>query len=330
MAEATNPASPEVSVPSIDDRISNFLGMSDEPKAPEAKGGDEPTPDVPADELAPEDIEAEAEVEAAPSDEDSLELNHNGEVKRVSKEEARKLAQMGLDATQKWQAAADTQRSNQEYRAALDAKLQITPQIVDAAAAVKSYEAALQPYAQVNWVQLAQDDPIAYSQHRAQFDQLRDGYQQASGQLQQVVSAAQQVERSISTQELHAQGQRLLEALPEWKDPQRLASDQGRIRKYLTTEGITDQEINTLADARFVLIARKAMLYDQAISAKRSKTGTPTAPAASLRPGAAPPRLTGQQQTGEIIKQLHQAKDPIKKKGLLDAALERKMARFIR
>jgi hypothetical protein len=178
-------------------------------------------------------------------------------------------------------------------------------------------------------VQLAQDDPIAYSQHRAQFDQLRDGYQQASGQLQQVVNAAQRVEQSISQAELHAQGQRVLEALPEWKDPQRMAADQGRIRKYLTTEGITDAEINSLFDARHLLIARKAMLYDQAMRAKSQKN-TPKAPAAALRPGAAPPRMGEAAKTGEIIKQLHQAKDPVKRKGLLDAALERKMARFIR
>jgi hypothetical protein len=320
MAETTNPAT-EVAAPSIDDRISGFLGLSDEPEAPEPKGGDEPTPDVPADELAPEDIEAEGE--APPPEEDGLELNHNGEVKRVSKEEARKLAQMGLDATQKWQAAADTQRANQEYRAALDAKLQITPQIVDAAAGVKSYEAALQPYANVDWVQLAQSDPIAYSQHRAQFDQLRDGFQQASGRLQQAFGAAQQIEQRISQQELHAQGQRVMEALPEWKDPQRMASDQGRIRKYLIAEGITDQEINTLADARMVLIARKAMLYDQAINAKKSK-GTQTAPSA-LRPGAAPVRSNRQTQIVEATKQLHQAKDPQRRKALFDDVLARKM-----
>ena len=171
MSDQTNPAQPEVTAPSVDERLERFLGVSNEPKAPEVKGGDEPTPDTPADELAPEDIDGEQPVD---TEEDSLELNHNGEIKRVSKEEARKLAQMGLDATQKWQAAAEATRQNQEFHQALQARLSIHPQIIDAAATLKSVQAAIEPYQKVDWVRLSQEDPIAYSQHRAQFDQWRD------------------------------------------------------------------------------------------------------------------------------------------------------------
>lgn len=324
MADQTNPAQPEVTQSeSVDSRLERFLGVSEEPTAPEPKGGDEPTPEVPADELAPEDIDPAAEPEAG---EDGLELNHNGEIKRVSKEEARKLAQMGLDATQKWQAAAEAQRQNQEFAQAMQAKLSIHPQIIDAAATLKGITAALQPYQNVDWVKLSQDDPIGYSQHRAQFDNLRDAYGQAAANFQQVAAAAQNIDTQIDGAMLAAQNGQLLERLPEWRDANRRAADTGRIRQYLQSEGIAPNELDNLVDARYVVIARKAMLYDQAMRAKQGKQST----SPSLKPGAAPPRQGEREKTGEIIKQLHQAKDPAKKKGLLDAALERKMARFIR
>lgn len=324
MSDQTTPAPQEVTQQeSVDARLERFLGVSDEPEAPEAKEGQEPTPETPADELAPEDVEAEA----PPSEDDGLELNHNGEIKRVSKEEARKLAQMGLDATQKWQAAAEAQRQNQEFRQALQAKLTIHPQIIDAAATVKAIGAQLQQLEEMDLAKMADEDPFAAQKALVQRDQLRSAYQQAAGQLQQIAQQAQQIDQYVDQAAIAAQMQRVAEALPEWRDPQRRAADQGRIRNYLKSEGIADQELDQLYDARHLIIARKAMLYDQAMKAKQGRTQKPSP---SLTPGAAPPRQNEREKTTEIIKQLHQAKDPIKKKGLLDAALERKMARFIR
>lgn len=322
--DQTNPGNPEVTqAENVDSRLERFLGVSDEPAAPgdrEARAN----PDAPADELGADDIDTGDE---PASEEDSLELHHNGEVKRVSKEEARKLAQMGLDATQKWQAAADAQRQNHEFRQALNARLSIHPQIIDAAATLKSIQAALEPYEKVDWVRLAREDFAAHAEHSAQRDLLRRQYQDAATQFQQVAGAAQQIEQQIDQGALAQQAHIVMEKLPEWRDPQRRAADQGRIRNYLLTEGVSDQELNMLTDARHLVIARKAMLYDQAMKAKQGRQAQDSP---SLRPGAAPPRANERTKTGEIIKQLHQAKDPDKKKGLLEVALERKMARFIR
>lgn len=320
MEQSTTPESPEVAQQSADDKLDAILFGTDDEGAGEQERteGDEPTPDVPADELSPEDLEAQPE-----EGDDSLELNHNGEIKRVSKEEARKLAQMGLDATQKWQAAAETQKQNEQMRAAMQARLQLHPQMIDAAATLKSYDAALRQYQNTDWVRLSQDDPIGYSQARAQFDQLRDGYGQASANFQRVAQSAQQIESQLDAGVVHAQSMRVLEALPEWKDPQRRAADQGRIRNYLASEGISDEEMNTLADSRLLLIARKAQLYDQAMSAKKGRQQQ-NAPA-SLRPGPAPSRSNQQTQKAETIKQLHQARDPDRRKALFDKALEQKL-----
>jgi hypothetical protein len=320
MADTTTPESPEVAQQSAEQKLDAILfgDDADGDSGQERTEGDEPTPDVPADELSPDDIEAQPE-----DDGESLELNHNGEIKRVSKEEARKLAQMGLDATQKWQAAAETQKQNNEMRQAMQARLQLHPQIIDAAATLKSYDAALRQYQNTDWVRLSQDDPIGYSQARAQFDQLRDGYGQASATFQQVAQRAQHIESQIDAGVVHAQSMRVLEALPEWKDPQRRAADQGRIRQYLASEGIDDGEMNTIVDARHLIIARKAMLYDQAMKAKK---GSPKQNApASLRPGPAPSRGNQQTLKAETIKQLHQARDPDRRKALFDKALEQKL-----
>lgn len=323
---ASVPVTPatETAAPSIDDRISSFLGMGESEPAPESEptAGDEPTPEVPTDELTPEDLDAE------PAPDDGLEeIEVQGEKKRLSKADLKKYAQMGFDADQKWKAAGEATREATELRAAVQAKITITPQLIDAAAVIKTVEAAIAPYEKVDWVQLARDDPMAYSQHRAQFDQLRDSWQRATHAYQQVAGAAQQVEQAIDDGALRQQANILLSKIPEYRDYDRLKADQGRIRKYLGSEGITDAELNQMTDARFFLISRKAMLYDQAMSARKAKA-TPAAPdnaPPSLRPGAAPVRANARAQQQEVVKQLHQAKDPQRRKALFDDALARKM-----
>ncbi len=54
----------------------------------------------------------------------------------------------------------------------------------------------------------------------------------------------------------------MLDKLPDWKDADKAKAEQGRVREYLKNQGFTDDEVGGVSDHRAVLMARKAMLFD--------------------------------------------------------------------
>jgi hypothetical protein len=323
MAEQQATTPPDVAASeassSWDDKLAAKLGTT--PETPEAapEAAVEATPEG---ELAPSDIETE---EPAPQEGEWLELDRKGEKRKVSKEEAKRLAQQGWDyATNQEQLKAERAIVAQE-KAAIAAKAQLTPHVIDAAGTVKYYEHALQQYKDVNWVAYAQSDPMGFQAQKAQFDLLRDQYGQAVQNYQQATQAAMQIEQTINQAELQQHYSRVLEAAPELRDPARYKAETTRIATYLREQGISEQEINSLSDSRLMLIARDAMRYRAAVQAKAERQKSDTS---SLRPGPAPVRQTAQDKAREVVKKLHQAKDPAQKKQLFDAALAAKLERL--
>lgn len=314
---ATTPTDVATEAPSSwDDKLSAKLGItpeSDALAAPET---------LPEGELAADDIQTE---EAPEPEGEWLELDRKGERRKVSKEEAKRLAQQGWDYnTNQEQLKAERAIFAQE-KAAVQAKAQLTPMVIEAAGNVKAYESALRQYDGFDWVGHAQNDPLGYQATKARYDQLKEGYQQAGYQFGQAMQAAQQVEQTITQAELQQQMGRVMEEAPELRDPVRYKGESERIAKYLKGRGVPDAEIQGLSRADYYLIARDAMRYREAVNAKaeRQKNGTP-----SLRPGPVQVRQSAQVREQEIVTKLHRSKDPAQKKALLDAALAAKLDRM--
>lgn len=315
MAEVSTTPTPEVAEvnTSFDDKLAAKLGLAEPAPELEPKAADEAMPEG---ELAPDDLPAE---EVDPNE---FEITHNGKPVKLSKEEAKRQAQLGYDYTQKTQALAEERKVFEANKAALQAKSQITPQVIDAAANVRYFERALQQWQSHDWGKQAQEDPIGYIGTRAQFDQLREGYQQSINQFNQASQAVQQVEQQISTADLQVSLNKVMEAAPELRDPQKFTAETGRIRAYLTEQGVSQQRQDAMYDPVEFLIVRDAMRYRQALKAKAERQN-PATP--SLRPGPAPVRQSAETQKAELAKQLHQAKDPARKRELFDKLLAAKL-----
>lgn len=319
--------SPAPEAPStFDQKLAAKLGIVEsEPSAPtEQPQAEQATEEVADGELSTEDIQTEDEPSTG---DDYLELDHPSGKRKVSKEEAKRLAQQGHDYSQKMEKLNADRESVESFKQALQLKQQVTPEIVKAEATVMMYGQALQQYANTNWMQLAQTDPIAYTTERAKFDQLREGMNQAMFARNQVTDAVTKIESHISQAELAAQFSKVFETAPELRDPKRYASEVGRIKESLTAYGISSQEMDGLTDHRFFAIARDAARYRQALQAKaqRDKGESP-----SLRPGPAAPRANAETRKQELTKALHQAKTPERKKAAFDALLAAKMEKFAR
>jgi len=239
---------------------------------------DEPTPDD-----LPDDEEA-APQSAPPGDE--FEIVHNGETRKLSRAETIKLAQQGFDYTQKTQRVAEQQKQAEAVLQRAAEVEQLMPQVAQELAIVKSFEQQLSAYANVDWVRLATDDPLEYPRHRAQYDQLVQGYQSANGQLQAKVGYVSQQRHALTAQKLQQEGERLKERVPEWRDPVRYKAEAQELHQYLVKSGADPVQVEQLSDSLAVAIARKAMLYDKLVSAKAEKVKQVRAAPPVVRPGA--------------------------------------------
>lgn len=311
-------AVPEVSS-SFDDKLAAKLGLTDSPQDDAPQAADEATPEG---ELNPDDIGGD---EPASEEGDWLELDRKGEKRKVSKEEAKRLAQQGWDySTNQEQLKAERQAVAQE-RAAIQAKANITPHVLDAAGNVKFYENALRQYQNFDWVAYARDNgPQDYQVARAHFEQLKEGYQSANYQLNTVMGHVQQIDAQAMDAMLKQNFSRVLDDAPELRDPKRYQVEAERINGYLGRKGFSAQEINSILDSRHFAVARDAMRYAEALKARAERqTTTPT-----LKPGAAPQRANAALREKEIVTKLHRTKDVTQKKGLFEAALAAKLSRL--
>jgi hypothetical protein len=314
-------AAPEAPSPSWDDKLASKLGLTEPSQVAEPpQQAEEATAEG---ELAPDDIVEDK----APESEGEwfLELDRKGEKRKVSKEEAVRLAQQGWDySTNQERLKAERDALAQE-KAAIQAKAQITPRVIEAAGTVKYFENALQQYQNVDWPTLARTlQPQEYMAAQAEFQKLKDGYQHAIAQFNGTASELQKTDRAITEAELRQNFAKVLEDAPELRDPKRYQAEADRISGYLRGRGLSEQEIQGLSDARLFGVARDAMRYREALKARAERQQSSPA----LKPGAPPPRANPETRKQELVTKLHRAKDPAQKKALFDAALAAKLDRF--
>ena len=124
-------------------------------------------------------------------------------------------------------------------------------------------QAQLQEQNQIDWQKLLQDDPVEYlkQQHLAQERQAR--LQQTFAEQQRVASVSQAEQNQAYQSYLSQQQDELLAKLPDWKDETKAKAEREAIKGFLKGIGYTDKELAAVSDHRAVVMARKAMLYDQ-------------------------------------------------------------------
>jgi hypothetical protein len=292
---AEQPTTPEGAVEqgppsaeSLEGILENQFGDTPEPKPPKEQPAEQETAaDDDGQELTADDLadEEDAAPQSAPGVE--FEIVHNGQQHRLSREETIKLAQQGFDYTQKTQRLSDQQKQVDAVMQRAAEIEQMIPHVGQELATVKALEAQLSQYANVDWVRLATEDPLDYPKHRAQYDQLMQGYSQARGQLQQKAAYLHQTKQTLTQQSLQQEAAKLVERIPEWRDPAKYQAGAKELQSYLLKQGADPGVIDTLSDSLAVTIARKAMLYDKLVAAKSERSKQVRTAPPVVRPGAA-------------------------------------------
>lgn len=141
---------------------------------------------------------------------------------------------------------------------------------------------------------LRDNDPAEYAAQLLKLQEREQGWKTKVMSLAD--SVRQENERRAQTnaqqmQEQLAKGsEALLEAIPEWRNPEVAKKDATALQDYLIQQGFTEQQLRENTDSRLFVMAHKARLYDESKGAadvtqkrlrrvpKVAKPGAPKAP----------------------------------------------------
>lgn len=303
MTEATHEGA------SIEDRIVGILeaesatpvdNEAEPEKEPEASEEAEPT-EVDEPETDDDEVELEPAQLAAllGLDENTLIADEDG-VKFRAKVDGEEVPVRLQDLVKSYQLEGHVNKKSMELaeqRKAFDAERtqrqqELETRITQANSVLEQVESSLlDEFNKVNWDDLRATDPAEYAVRRQEY---AERYQQVQHWKSNVISEAQRVQQERQ-QEYQANYQQMLqrernalvEALPEWRDPEKAKTEREALKGYLSQSGFKDEEIGGLVDHRAVVLARKAMLYDQMQGKKPEMTKKVTKVPKVQKPGPA-------------------------------------------
>jgi len=270
--ESPEPFNPEAAFDDYLTRQASADGDSDNEQQP-AAGADTGQPDS---EAKPDDVPE------ANSDEQRFKVKVNGEEREVPLSELLKGYQLESDYRIKTSQTAEQARAAQA-------------QFAQAQAMQQHYGQQLQQYqARLAQMQPAQPDPALIDSDPVNYLRQQQAWQAWQGQMTQAQAEsealyAQQAQQAqqFANRRLSAEAQALAKALPEFADSTKAPATKAEIAKYLVKAGFSEQEVGGVADHRAVVLARKAMLYDQMMAKQTATTQklVNVPPKAPQRPG---------------------------------------------
>ena len=215
-----------------------------------------------ADEEVSEDVKTFAELaEHLELEQDYLlglevEAKIDGESKRLPLKELLNSYQKSAAADKRLAEAAEARKALETERQAQLEQLSSAKAIADQV--LESQWSQLQEQEKAI-SSLQEDDPAEYAARMIQLQKMREGlqgqYGRLQGEYQKAITEAQQ-------KALEENSKRIPELIPEWTDGERASTEKKALVDYLSKH-FSEREIGSIADARFVAISRKAMLYDE-------------------------------------------------------------------
>lgn len=245
----------------VEDVHARMMGVLEEEETRPDQEAIDPPDDAEETDTEPEEDEEEVEEEA------SEEITHNGETKLLTKSELKELAQQGFDYTQKTQAVAEERRAVLADRQILQTQLAIHTQLSDVVASVKGLDNQIAQYKQVNWSDLAEQDPVQYlklNQTYRDLKEARDGLVQDYNQKANQLSHTMEQNKS---ELLQAESRLLAQKVPAFAGA-KAAETKEQLKTYLSSEGFSQAEATSILDHRMIAVAWKAAQYDKLKSTK--------------------------------------------------------------
>lgn len=295
---ATTPVTPlsngPLTIDAATDHLEKLFSVP-EPATPQAPAAaqqaateEEVPEEAPATESEPEGGEevveepAAEEIPEAPAQTEEFTVKVDGKELKVSREELLNGYQRTTDYTRKTQGVAEDRKTLQAELVAVQQERAFYQQ------ALPKLQELLQGGGEPNWAEEAKVlGPAELALKKLEWRDRQDAIQRTQAEQQQI-TAKQQAENAVKYREaVVAEGEKLLEAIPEWKDDKKASVEKQALVEFAQGVGYSRQELEQTVDHRAIVILRKAMLYDQ-LSKKASQLRTVTPTVAAVKPGTGP------------------------------------------
>jgi len=210
----------------------------------------------------------------------------------------KRLEEAKEKAKSQYQALADKQQE-------LDATIKVAASVLQ-----KQLDQVAKEESGLDWKTLEAQDPGEAALKRQKFAERKAAVRSEVAELakayQQHQQKAQLEDQEKQAQRLIDEREALLAKLPEWKDETTAAAEQKSLAEYLTAQELSEEAIHQTAfDHKLLIMARKAMLYDQikqkAEPALKKLVKVPK----TLKPGSTKPESNSNQtQINELQKRI--------------------------
>ena len=266
----------------------------------------------PGEEDAPEEEPAEeqSEDEEEPKEEEqpqTFTVKVDGKDVSVTLEELQKGYSRTQDYTRKTQQIAEVRKQVEAETQAVRAERAQYAQLLGA---LQAQLQATEP--QVDLDRLYNEDPIEWVRQKEILRERQEKAYAIQAEQQRLAQLSQQEQQQAMEQQLIAQKDALLAALPEWKDPNKAKAEKALVVETAKSVGFSEDDLKQVYDHRLVLLLRKAGLYDQMMSKRQG-----IKPVVSNGPRPAKPGAAGRVST---TTESTRAKQRLAKTGRIDDA----------
>ena len=238
-----------------------------------------------------EDIE-EAEEEVELDEQESFEeeeqpqvysVKIDGQEQEVTLQELQQGYSRQKDYTRKTQELSQQRKDFEAQQAELVKKDAIYKELLPRMEQSLEGELANEP----DWKSLYESDPIAYVREKDLFNEKKEKFKAVQAEQQRLQQEHLTGQQAEIQKAVEVGNQRLLEAVPEWKDADVALKEKQSIAKYaMDVLGYSQDEINQVYDYRALLGLRGAWLHHQTGKAIKKKP-VEKAPARVGKPGSA-------------------------------------------
>ena len=110
---------------------------------------------------------------------------------------------------------------------------------------------------------LRTEDPMEYFAKRDELREMEEERKMVQDSAMKERQAQMSQMQAGHTELLKKEADALVKHIPEWTDPKKGGALRDKLKGYASTQGYKQEEIDSIADHRALIILRKAMLFDE-------------------------------------------------------------------
>lgn len=266
--------------------------------------------------------EDEVEVEASEDDEEAedepaneapvlYDVKVDGVEEKVTLDELKRGYSGQKYIQQKMQEVSSARKQTEEAYLGLQAEMQSLQELNRR---IQSGELLVPPRKPSS--ELMQENPIAYWEQKAKYDEDLEQYQQQSAYIGHQLELAKQSQDRAKLAKVQQEAQKLVRILPDLADANKAKVIKTKmLESALNTYGFTQDEMDVLDDSRNFLVLHDAMKYREIMAGKSKAEAKAKGAKPVIKPGAK------KSQASRRTKQLERQRAKLKTSGRIEDAL---------